>query len=194
MRTITSVKRSTASATVTSGRQSTSLRTGRILRSNARPRQPRRGLETISRTSKSVGRIRPSIHPTRPLRTVYSSRTLTQQCSQFSRQLGATSNPVKRHRTSPRMARCVGSSITAFVSQTGALRGTGLSSGRSRITRSRKLVAKGRGDHREDRWVAHAGYRLPDRRRLERNPLPRSRDSRPAEEDDQDRRCQRDQC
>jgi len=165
MRTITSVKRSTASATVTSGRQSTSLRTGRILRSNARPRQPRRGLETISRTSKSVGRIRPSIHPTRPLRTVYSSRTLTQQCSQFSRQLGATSNPVKRHCTSPRMARCVGSSITAFVSQTGALRGTGLSSGRSRITRSRKFGCKGRGDHREDRWVAHAGYRLPDRRR-----------------------------
>jgi len=93
------------------------------------------------------------------------------------------------------MARCVGSSITAFASQTGFFRVTraALSSGRLRITRSRKFGCKGRetiaksdGSHTpaidyqiDDDWSATLTLEAEIHVRLE---------------EDSDRRCQRNQC
>jgi len=116
--------------------------------------------------SKSVGRIRPSIHPHASLEDGVFIEDA--HATVFAVQ-PSTRGHLESGETPPYIA--PNGTMRGFVDYrvripNGALRGTGLSSGRSRITRSRKFGCKGRGDHREDRWVAHAGYRLPDRRRL----------------------------
>jgi len=193
MRTITSVRRRPASATVTSGRQSTSFAN----RTDITFKRPPATAATWTRndfTDLEAGGPDTSVHPpTLPSKMVYSSRTLTQQCSRFSRRLGATSNPVKRHCTSPRMARCVGSSITASVSQTGLF---GEQDYQWSLTDHEIEEVRLQKDGKPSRGPMDRTRQLSTTRSTTTGaqPSPSKQRSRPAEEDDPDRRGQWNQC